>query len=210
MNNELTIEELDYLVRQKQTELRALKKRNRTKYETFRDATIEQLVQKATELSAEIVAFKQQSSLAVAELYKQAIEYGTANPDNQGNATFKTKSLGMGVKFSTRKIMEYDERAEQATALIRDFLSDKVKRKDKAIYDLVISLIEKDQDGKLSPANIQKLYLHEDKFDDERWTKALELYKESYVLRDTCPYISFMHTDKQGKWVAIPLSFSKV
>ena len=94
--------------------------------------------------------------------------------------------------------------------LIKDFLADTVKKRDKDLYEILISFISRNANGDLEYAKVMNLMQHRDTFKDERWLSGLDLIKESFSIHFKAYSYEFKIKDKTGKWQPLNLSFTSI
>jgi len=102
----------------------------------------------------------------------------------------------------------WDERSVKAQELIHDFLHDTVKKRDVKIFEILISYIQKNENGNLEYDRVMNLLNHEDKFTDPRWVEGLRLIKESYRVNLRGYGYEFKKKGTDGKWETLDLSFA--
>ena len=140
---------------------------------------------------------------ALHELLK---EYSGRHADGKGN--FKIEFENFKVEYNKQGKGSYDERATEAEKYIFDFIESRYSG-DEGTKEFILSLLERKK-GELDPDNIQKLYKYESKFADPNFSKACELFRESYQYNHSKDYIRFYEKDKHGKWQNILLQFSAI
>ncbi len=202
------LKELLAIAEQKEKEEAAAK---RAEYENQKHNIVDNLISGAYVIHQELSAFKHDAFTILRGFYKTMKEYADLKDTNKGSFRIKNADGTKMVEFSRQVTSGFDERAVAAEEMLKDFLSDFVKKKDKAIYELVIGLLDRNRaTGELDIKNINKLYRMEDKFDDQRWKKAIALFKESYQESSTSFYVRFYENDGTGKPQAIQLNFSAI
>ena len=83
------------------------------------------------------------------------------------------------------------------------------KGADDPIYQLAMTLLERNKQGKLDYKSISKLYELEDKFDGE-YAEIMTLFKESNVVMGTAQNYYFSKRDKDGVWRRLEPSFCRL
>lgn len=207
---ELTADQLEQLLAKKRKEEAAEREAKRQAYETSRDDMVQAAVTLAERLSNDLATFKLDVFGRFQQLYILMMAYGDVRRDSRGSFTVKTTDGNLKVEVDHQRIFSFDERAIAAAQLVRDFLADKVKKKDQKTYDLIVDLLEKDKQGNFDPRKIQLLYKHEPRMQDDRFTQACDLFRESYTEDRTAQYIRFYRKDESGKYRPISLNFSSL
>lgn len=212
--DEMTADELKALLDQKQKEEREQRDKERKGYELHRNKLVVDLCQHAKMISSQLQAFKTTSIAKMRGFYEIMQKYGNVRKTEAGRGSFKLKSDDgqYEVLFQNHVNYKFDERAKAAEAKLKEFMGDFVRKRDRKLYDLVMSLLERnsvtgDYDIKL----ISRLYKMEDQFDDERWKEAIRLFKESYTEHGSAFYVRFYErSEHSGRMDLIDLNFSSV
>jgi len=199
---------------EKQIEVRrkkedAEKKKKKEAYEKERNNLVDELINKARIAKNKLERLKQESLTELGSHYEKMKRYGEIHENNQGTFSIFNEDKSGKVTFAKQKRYAYDERASLAEAHLRSFLSDMVKKRSKAAYEMISGLLEK-RNGQYDPQLIQKLYAYENDYDHPDFKKALSLFKESYIAVDTTSYVRFYQKDEQGKMNPIVIDFAKV
>lgn len=209
--DQYSVEELKKLIADKEEEERKEKERKRKLYEDRKYKLVDYLLEDAKEVQTEVKDFKQTCFNLLREFYESMKQYGDVAEANKGNFSIKNANGDKKVEFCRQVISSFDERANIAEIKLKEFLLDFVKKKDQPIYELVMSLLERNSvTGDFDSRNIQKLYKIEDKFTDPRWKEAISLFKESFQESGTNFYVRFYEMDSTGKWQTIQLNFSAI
>ncbi|MBN1652027.1 MAG: DUF3164 family protein [Bacteroidales bacterium] len=204
-DNELLAE----LERREASKKEALKKK-KLDYESDRDDLVNYLLTDALTLHAQLLMFK---NVAVEELeafYEKAKQYGDVRSHSKGGFSLRSNDGRYKVVLERNTKVELDERANMAEKLIREFLGDMVKKRDQKAYEIITTLLQRGKDGKFNPAAVAALLKWEDSYDDERWVRAMELFKESHNLTVIGMNVSFYRKNNEDKDEAISLSFSSL
>lgn len=209
--NELSAKDLEKLLVQKKREEKAARLEKKQAYETERDKLVWPLVEAAKRLHGQMSAFKSDAMSSMEGFRETAKEYGDIKSNSKGGFTLRTKDGKYKIALERNIKSEYDERADQAEQLLKDFLADKVKKRDLKAYKAIEALLTRNhKTGKFNPIAINSLLSIEDNYDDERWNKAMQLFKESYRILDVSMNISFYEKDKMGRDIMIPLTFASI
>ncbi len=206
----MSSEELKKLLAEKEKEERKEYQRKREKYEKRRNALVLNIHGKAVELHHEMKQVKSKMIKAILDFKREAEKYADIRKDSKGGFSLRSADGNKKIVYERNVRSEYDERAKEAEELIKDFLADKIKKKDLSSYKLISGLMQRNKAGDYSPALIAKLLKHENDFNDDRWSKAMELFKESYREVDVSYSVSFFEKDNMGKDRHISLTFSSI
>lgn len=93
------------------------------------------------------------------------------------------------------------------------YLEEYAKKTDKGtadpMYQLAMTLLERNKAGDLDYKSISKLYALEDKFDNE-YAEIMTLFKESNVVQKTALNYYFFLLNDKGVWTKIEPSFCRL
>lgn len=209
--SEMTTKELEEFLKAKKKDEAAKREREKAKYEKDRDASIEHVMEAAREASLALNRLKDIVTVIMDEQHRKLDEYGALRKNSKGGFTVSNTD---GTARVTRRIdsdPKWDERAEKGVALIREFLADTVKKRDKKLFEILLSFLERNKKGDLEYAKVLTLMQHRDKYSDERWLEGLRLLEESYsLIRKGFAYY-FEVKEKEGdKWQKVELNFHGV
>lgn len=208
--NQPTIAELEALLAKRKKEEKEKRQKAKIAYESIRDKTIDGVYAEALELSLALTRFKQKMH-TIMERQKQELEkYGSIRSSSKGGFSI---SHADGFTMITRRRDTdpiWDERACKAVELIKDFLSDTVKKRDADLHEILLGFLERNSKGDLEFAKVMELLNHEEKFNDPRWVEGLRLIKESYSQGFKAFGYEFKQKDAHGKWKALSLNFSSL
>ena len=117
------------------------------------------------------------------------------------------------LEVRSNKVKSFDERADVAAERLMEYLKDYISGSDKGaddpMYQLAISLLERNRQGDLDYKSISKLYELEDKFDDE-YKGIMELFRESNVVQATAINYYFWKRDENNVWHRVEPSFCRL
>jgi hypothetical protein len=207
---ELSTEDLEKILADRKKAERQKRLEQRAEYERKRDILVSQLVHRASVLNREMRDFKEYAMSQLSEFKQEANEYGDIRSTSKGGFSLRSSSTQELVSLDRNAVPEYDERAAMALELIREFLEDKIKKSSVATYRTVQALMERNKMGDLIPSRVAALLKVRDNYDDPRWVKAMNLFEESFRIREISYSVSFFKKDNMGKDKAVLLSFSSI
>ena len=115
--------------------------------------------------------------------------------------------------MKSNKVKSFDERADMAAERLINYLKDYVGRTDKGVddpmYQLAMTLLERNKQGDLDYKSISKLYELESRFDEE-YAAIMQLFKESNVVYKTAVNYYFYKRDENGVWRRVEPSFCRL
>lgn len=206
--DELTVEQLEELLKQKKSEQRDIENRQRQAYVAQRDAIVRELVDCAEKMHKELSHFKAKAKSRLEDFRDAASKYGDIRGNSKGGFGLRTEDGKLKVVLERNIKTEYDERADMAEQLLREFLDDTIRKKDQKMHKMITSLMTRNKkSGDYNPVSINSLLSMADEYDDERWVKSMKLFRESFRVTEVSMSVSFYRKDEDGKDQIIPLSF---
>src|SRR5574343_130390 len=208
--SEISTAELEALLKMKQQEDRERRARDRENYEQKRYELVAELVQRAHVLHMQMRDFKQYAIDRLEEFREIANAYGDIRRNSKGGFSIRHRATNEMVSLDRNAVPEYDERAALAETLIKEFLEDKVKKRDLPTYRTIMALMERNKQGDLTVSRIASLLKVRDNYEDERWVKAMNLFEESFRIREISYSVSFYKKTLLEKDEAISLTFASI
>lgn len=208
--NQVTTAQLEAMLAEKKKEDKQKRLKEREAYEADRDQLVNQLVARAKVLNDQMRDFKQYAIDQLEAFREKANDYGDIRKNSKGGFSLRHRATSEMVSLDRNSIPEYDERAAMAEGQLKEFLEDKVKKKDLATYRTIMALMERNKQGDLTPSRIASLLKVRDNYDDERWQKAMQLFEESFRIREISYSVSFFRKDSMEKDQAIVLTFASI
>ncbi|NDW10478.1 DUF3164 family protein [Dysgonomonas sp. 520] len=207
--DQLSTEELEALLAKKKKEETDRKKKEREVYEQKVNSMVMTIVANAIRLHKDMRLFHSETTDRLVEMRNLLNQYGEIKSTSKGGFQRVTDDGKSKIVYKYSTICDWDERAEKAESLLRDFLKDFVKKRDIKMYNIISALLERNKEGNLEYSRIQSLYSHENEFDDPRWKEAIRLFKESFRAVDSKMRIEvYKRSDQSQKWELISLNLS--
>jgi hypothetical protein len=206
--SKLSTKELEELLeKRKKTEQNKAEK-EKAEYEKNRDINVEKMITTAKALYRELGEFKQFCHITMDEQAVKLSEYGKLRSNSKGGFSITNSDDTMRVTRRRDTEPVWDERSSKAIELIKDFLTDTIKKRDTKLYEILISFLERNANGDLEYSRVMDLYKHENKFDDPRWKEGLKLIKESFSNHLKGFGYELKVKGEDGKWQNLLLNFS--
>lgn len=128
-------------------------------------------------------------------------------------ASFSVVDGNFKLEVKSNKVKSFDERADMAAERLINYLKNYVGRTDKGVddpmYQLAMTLLERNKQGDLDYKSISKLYELESRFDEE-YAAIMQLFKESNVVYKTAVNYYFYKRDENGVWRRVEPSFCRL
>lgn len=202
--------ELENILRERKKEEAAERSERKKEYESDRDRVVKFMVETAKGLQDQLLDFKIACHASFNDFREKSLEYGDIRTNSKGGFGLRTSDGKLLARLERNVVHEFDERADLALVLIREFLESTIKKKDLAIYKMISNLIERNKSGDLKPERVASFLNIRNNFSDERWVKAMTLLEESYREREVSYNVSFYEKDQLGKDQPVSLTFSSL
>lgn len=210
--NELSTEELERLLEQKRSQENTERLKRREAYEAIRADVVSRIEKKAHEVETyakELFDFVSKETEAFYQVMK---EYGQLRHENQMSYTISTEKFKVEVKAN--KVKKFDERADVAAARLIEFLQGWIQNSksgvDDPMYQLGMTLLERNKYGDLDYKSISKLYDLEERFNNPEYSAIMLLFRESNVTERTATNFYFYERTKMGVWRKVEPSFNRL
>lgn len=205
--DELTDEQLEALLKERQAKKALEVNQKRTSYESLKEETINALCRWALEVSDDLMVFKINAFNDMQALYALLQDYSARHADGEGNFSIESADGNFKIEYSRQERGGFDERSIQAEKHIIDFVN-KQFAGDPTTRKLIMSLLERKK-GALDINLVQKLYSMENDYQDENWQQGIRLLKESWNPSESKDYIRFKQK-VNNEWKLINLNFASI
>ncbi len=211
--SKLSSEELEVLLKKKKDEERKNALTKRAAYEGIRAELSHKVEQKVRAVVEEVKGLFDFVVDETSAFYEVMKEYGhLRNGDKQ--MSFLIPGTNFRIEVKTNKVKRFDERADVAAARLIEFLQAYIKSSEKGsddpMYQLAMTLLERNRYGDLDYKSISKLYELEGKFNNDEYTSIMELFRESNIVEGTATNFYFWEKTALGVWRKIEPSFNRM
>jgi hypothetical protein len=209
---ELSAKERKELLKQLQQEEKEDQRSRREAYETLRHQFTFDVESKLMPIVNNVQGFYDWI-VGESEAFRNVMrDYGQLRRgEEQSSFTVVDENFKLEVK--SNKVKSFDERADLAAERLINYLKDYVGRTDKGVddpmYQLAMTLLERNKQGDLDYKSISKLYELESRFDTE-YADIMQLFKESNVVYKTATNYYFYKRDLNSVWRRIEPSFCRL
>ena len=195
-----------------QTEVKNDRMAKRESYEALRGEFMHDVLGRVESVESEVSGFKKWLDEETAAFTKIMREYGAVKNESQQSYTITDGNFKLEVKFN--KVKGFDERADMAAERLVDYLKRYMEASEKGVedpmYQMAMTLLERNKTGDLDYKSISKLYELEDKFDEE-YAEIMGLFKEANVVQTTATnYYFSKRNPENGVWTRIEPSFCRL
>lgn len=163
-------------------------------------------------LVADVEGFKRWLDAETDAFTQVMRDYGEVKSDQQMSYTITDGDFKLEVK--SNKVKGFDERADMAAERLIDYLKGYMARSEKGqddpMYQMAMTLLERNKMGDLDYKSISKLYELEDRFDEE-YAAIMRLFKEANVVqRNARNYYFWRRSPESGVWTRMEPSFCRL
>ena len=200
------------LLAQLQSEAQNDRVAKRESYEALRGQFMHDVLTRVNDVEQTVSGFKKWLDSETSAFTKVMREYGAVKNEGQQSYTITDGDFKLEVKFN--KVKGFDERADLAAERLVDYLKRYMAASEKGVedpmYQMAMTLLERNKTGDLDYKSISKLYELEDKFDGE-YAEIMQLFKEANVVQNTATNYYFSKRNAEtGVWVRIEPSFCRL
>ena len=200
------------LLAQLQSEAQNDRVAKRESYEALRGQFMYDVLTRVNDVEQTVSGFKKWLDGETSAFTQVMREYGAVKNEGQQSYTITDGDFKLEVKFN--KVKGFDERADLAAERLVDYLKRYMAASEKGVedpmYQMAMTLLERNKTGDLDYKSISKLYELEDKFDGE-YAEIMQLFKEANVVQNTATNYYFSKRNAEtGVWVRIEPSFCRL
>lgn len=211
--SQLTEEQKDELLRQLNAERKDERTVKREAYEGLRADFMGKVKENLLNQVGEVKSFRQWLESESEAFVKIMREYGQVKSDVQKSYSITEGDFRLDIK--SNDVKKFDERADLAAERLVTFLKSYMEKSaqgvDDPMYQLAMTLLERNQRGDLDYKSISKLYELEDRFNSPEYSEIMTLFKESNIVQATAVNYYFWQRGKEtGVWVRIEPSFCRL
>lgn len=211
--SQMTAEEKKALLAQLNADANESRQAKRDAYEGLRAEFMHRVEEFLVNVTADVKGFKQWLEKESEGFISVMRDYGQLKNADQRNYTITDGDFRLQVASSSVK--GFDERADMAAerlvAYLKNYMQKSEKGQEDPMYQLAMTLLERNQRGDLDYKSISKLYELEDKFGDQEYKDIMMLFKESNVVQKTAVNYYFFRRHKEtGVWMRIEPSFCRL
>lgn len=210
--NSLTSKELKKRMLEKRDEERRIALVEREAYEGLRTSFVKGIESKVIPVVKEVFDLHAFICAETAAFRGVMADYGQLR--TPGQLTYTVKEGDFKVEVKSNKVKHFDERADVAAARLVEFLLDWVKQTpdgtENLMYQLAMTLLERNKYGDLDLKSISKLYDMEIKFASDEYTSIMNLFRESNIVEGNAINFYFSRKDEMGVWRKLEPSFNRL
>lgn len=211
--SQMTAEEKKALLAQLNADANESRQAKRDAYEGLRAEFMHRVEEFLVNVTADVKGFKQWLEKESEGFISVMRDYGQLKNADQRNYTITDGDFRLQV--ASNSVKGFDERADMAAerlvAYLKNYMQKSEKGQEDPMYQLAMTLLERNQRGDLDYKSISKLYELEDKFGDQEYKDIMILFKESNVVQKTAVNYYFFRRHKEtGVWMRIEPSFCRL
>lgn len=211
--SQMTAEEKKALLAQLNADANESRQAKRDAYEGLRAEFMHRVEEFLVNVTADVKDFKQWLEKESEGFISVMRDYGQLKNADQRNYTITDGDFRLQV--ASNSVKGFDERADMAAerlvAYLKNYMQKSEKGQEDPMYQLAMTLLERNQRGDLDYKSISKLYELEDRFGDQEYKDIMTLFKESNVVQKTAVNYYFFRRHKEtGVWMRIEPSFCRL
>ena len=211
--SQMTAEEKKALLAQLNADANESRQAKRDAYEGLRAEFMHRVEEFLVNVTADVKGFRQWLEKESEGFISVMRDYGQLKNADQRNYTITDGDFRLQV--ASNSVKGFDERADMAAerlvAYLKNYMKKSEKGQDDPMYQLAMTLLERNQRGDLDYKSISKLYELEDRFGDQEYKDIMTLFRESNVVQKTAVNYYFFRRHKDtGVWMRIEPSFCRL
>ena len=208
----LSAEERATLLAELQKEEKQNRIERRETYEGLRASFMKEVEENVVEITNAVGLFKEWLAQEVEGFVAIMKDYGQVRKSDQRSYTVTDGDFR--IEISSNNVKGFDERADLAAERLIDYLKRYMKKSEKGsddpMYQMAMTLLERNKAGDLDYKSISKLYDLEAKFDGE-YSEIMDLFKEANVVqKNAVNYYFYKKNPKTNVWERIEPSFCRM
>lgn len=209
---DMSKEERSQLLAELQNEEKKSRIERRETYEGLRASFMKEVEENVVELTNAVGLFKEWLAQEVESFVSIMKEYGQVRKSDQRSYTITDDDFRL--EISSNKVKGFDERADLAAERLIDYLKRYMQQSEKGsddpMYQMAMTLLERNKAGDLDYKSISKLYELEDRFDSE-YSEIMTLFKEANVVqKNAVNYYFYKKNQDTNVWERIEPSFCRL
>lgn len=209
---DLSKEERAKLLAELQDEEKQNRIERRETYEGLRASFMKEVEENVVEITNAVGLFKEWLAQEVEGFVAIMKDYGQVRKSDQRSYTITDGNFRL--EIASNKVKGFDERADLAAERLIDYLKRYMQQSEKGtddpMYQMAMTLLERNKAGDLDYKSISKLYELEDKFDSE-YGEIMALFKEANVVQKNAVNYYFQKRNPETNvWSRIEPSFCRM
>ncbi|GAB6121637.1 DUF3164 family protein [Dysgonomonas termitidis] len=208
----LTQEQKDALLHELQSDRNTRMQKRREAYETLKADFVKSISARILTMSDDVKALFDFVVKECGVFYEVMKEY--AQLRNEGQLNYKVEHDNFKIEVKSNKVKGFDERANVAASRLIEFLQGWIDGSDRGtddpMYQLAMTLLERNRYGDFDYKSISKLYDMEQKFNNAEYSDIMQLFKESNTIEGTATNFYFSQKDTLGVWRKIEINFNRL
>ena len=210
--SKLSSKELKELLAKKREEEHQAALKKREAYEGIRAELVQRVENKVRAVCEEVKGLHKFCVDELGAFRDTLAEYGQLR--NPGQMNYTVQEGNIRIELKTCKIKKFDERADVAASRLIEFLQSWIKEKkdgtNDPMYQLAMTLLERNKYGDLDYKSVSKLYELEERFNNPEYSSIMSLFKESHLVEASSTNFYFYEKNDLGVWVRLEPSFNRL
>lgn len=190
---------------------RVERNKRRKIYEKNREKRIQKSIKGLLRVEKIISEFKDEISEMMAQQHLELDEFGLIPTKSKGGFSILSNDGNFKITRTRDTDPKWDETALKGAQIIKEFLIERGEFSgDQETQQLLMSLLQKNDQGDLEFSKVMILLQHEDTYQDTNWKEGLKLLKEGYHVEFKKFGYQFFKKDSEGKFKPVIINFSNL
>lgn len=186
--------------------------KRRDAYEGIRKDFVKRVSEQVLGMESKVLQLHDFVTGEASAFFEVMKEYGQLRRENQ--LSFQLTEDDFKIEVKTNRVKKFDERADIAASRLIEFLEKWIEDSEKGtsdpMYQLAMTLLERNQQGDLDYKSISKLYELETNFASAEYSDIMQLFKEANVVDGTATNYYFSRRDERGVWRKVEINFNRL
>lgn len=185
------------------------RKQNLDTFNQMIDEEINQTIPELISISDELATLKKTIFSNFKTLLDMKKDVMKMTKDGQRSHTFTSSDNQYRIELGFYQIDNYKDTVNDGIALVKDYIKSLAATDEtKALVDMVLKLLSKDQKGNLKASRVLQLRQIAEQINNDRFTEGVEIIMNSYAPIASKQFIRAFIKGEDGEWLPIPLSIT--
>lgn len=185
------------------------RKQNLDTFNAMIDEEINQTIPELVSISDELATLKKTIFSNFKTLLDMKKNVMKMTKDGQRSHTFTSSDNQYRIELGFYQIDNYKDTVNDGIALVKDYIKSLAATDEtKALVDMVLKLLSKDQKGNLKASRVLQLRQIAEQINNDSFTEGVEIIMNSYAPIPSKQFIRAFQKGEDGEWVSIPLSIT--
>lgn len=209
--SKLSSKELKELLAKREKEEKKVQRAKEAAYEKEKNDFIQASIVRIIDAAATLKELKTDLIERGTALHSQMYKIYDKEEKDQNSFSIDSKDGKYRLNIEKQDRQKFNEKAEVWIHQIRDILKSKFEGRNKGAYELLDSVLMKNNKGDYDEKLVAKLNKHKEKVNSEEFNEALDELAKCYETYESAIYVrAYKMNEQTQKWENINLQFSSL